>query len=112
MSKFTFICEDEPMPFADAIVTKKTFEFNADHLDSVIDEFETFLKGCGFTINGYLEIVKPEQEIVEDDLDRFTENLFKSPHETKYGKLQPYNDYVRSDKDVEKWAENWREGLK
>lgn len=69
MSKFTFICEDEPMPFADAIVTKKTFEFNADHLDGVIGEFETFLKGCGYTINGYLEIVKPEQKIVEDDLD-------------------------------------------
>jgi hypothetical protein len=69
MSKFTFICEDEPMPFADAIVTKKTFEFNADHLDSVIGEFETFLKGCGYTINGYLEIVKPEQKNVEDDLD-------------------------------------------
>ena len=69
MSKFTFICEDEPMPFADAIVTKKTFEFNADHLDSVIGEFETFLKGCGYTINGFLEIVKPEQKNVEDDLD-------------------------------------------
>jgi len=38
MSKFTFICEDEPMPFADAIVTKKTFEFNADHLDSIIGD--------------------------------------------------------------------------
>lgn len=69
MSKFTFICEDDPMPFADAIVTKKTFEFNADHLDGVIGEFETFLKGCGYTIDGYLEIVKPEQKIVEDDLD-------------------------------------------
>jgi hypothetical protein len=67
MSKFTFICEDEPMPFADAIVTKKTFEFNADHLDGVIGEFETFLKGCGYTINGYLEIVRPDQKIVEDD---------------------------------------------
>ena len=69
MSKFTFICEDDPMPFADSIITKKTFEFNADHLDSVIGEFETFLKGCGYTINGYLEIVKPEQKNVEDDLD-------------------------------------------
>jgi hypothetical protein len=67
MSKFTFICEDEPMPFADSIVTKKTFEFNADHLDGVIGEFETFLKGCGYTINGYLEIVRPDQKIVEDD---------------------------------------------
>ena len=77
MSKFTFICEDEPMPFADAIVTKKTFEFNADRLDSVIGEFETFLRGCGFHLGGYLEIVEPNQKIVEDnDLDAYTESLF------------------------------------
>jgi hypothetical protein len=114
MSKFTFICEDDPMPFADAVVTKKTFEFNAEHLGSVIGEFESFLKGCGFHLDGYLEMVEPNQKIVEDeDLDEFTENLFNKPaHETKYGKLQPYNDYIRSEEDVEKWAENWREGLK
>jgi hypothetical protein len=77
MSKFTFICEDEPMPFADAIVTKKTFEFSADQLESVIGEFETFLRGCGFHLGGYLEIVEPNQKIVEDDdLDAYTESLF------------------------------------
>jgi hypothetical protein len=107
MSRFTFICEDDPMPFADGIVTKKTFEFNAEHLDSIIDEFETFLKGCGFHFDGFLEMSKyPTLE--NDDLDEFTENLFKkSPHETKYGKLQPYNDFVRSDEDVAKWAKNY-----
>jgi hypothetical protein len=77
MSKFTFICEDEPMPFADSIVTKKTFEFNADHLDGVIGEFETFLKGCGYHIDGNLEIVEESKSLGqiyprdghEDDLD-------------------------------------------
>ena len=78
MSKFTFICEDEPMPFADSIVTKKTFEFNADHLHGVIGEFETFLKGCGYHIDGNLEIVEeskslsqiePIQKVDLDDLD-------------------------------------------
>ena len=67
MSKFTFICEDEPSPFGDTIVTKRTFEFNADTLDGVIGEFETFLRGCGFHLDGYLEGVKPDQKIVEDD---------------------------------------------
>ena len=80
MSKFTFICEDEPMPFADAIVTKKTFEFNADHLDSVVGEFETFLKGCGFNFGGYLEIVdEPLDKKYSkdpDDLDMYTESIF------------------------------------
>ena len=78
MSQFTFICEDDPMPFADAIVTKKTFEFNADNLHSVIGEFETFLKGCGYHIDGNLEIVEeskslsqiePIQKVDLDDLD-------------------------------------------
>jgi len=67
MSKFIFICEDEPSPFGDTIVTKRTFEFNADTLDGVIGEFETFLRGCGFHLDGYLEVVKPDQKIVEDD---------------------------------------------
>jgi hypothetical protein len=69
MSKFTFICEDEPMPFADSVITKRTFEFNADCLDSVIGEFESFLRGCGFSLDGYLEVVRPDQKIVEDDDD-------------------------------------------
>lgn len=75
MSKFTFICEDEPMPFADAIITKKTFEFNADHLDGVIGEFETFLRGCGYTIDGNLVIeespvsVYSQSKYEQDDLD-------------------------------------------
>jgi hypothetical protein len=60
MSKFTFICEEEPMPFADSIVTKKTFEFNAERLDSVIGEFETFLKGCGFSFDGHLNLVNED----------------------------------------------------
>jgi hypothetical protein len=61
MSKFTFICEDEPMPFADSIVTKKTFEFNAEHLGSVIGEFESFLRGCGFNFGGTLSILSEEE---------------------------------------------------
>ena len=96
MSKFTFICEDEPMPFADAIVTKKTFEFNADHLDSIIGEFETFLRGCGFHLEGNLEFVseplgkkysKDNFSLSKDgeldlearqsfDLDTYTESIF------------------------------------
>ena len=80
MSKFTFICEDEPMPFADAIVTKKTFEFNADRLDSVLGEFETFLRGCGFHLEGNLEFVsEPLGKKYSngcDDLDMYTESIF------------------------------------
>ena len=57
MSRFTFICEDEPMPFSDGIVSKKTVEFNGESLDGIINEFEMFLKGCGFHFSGHLDFV-------------------------------------------------------
>jgi len=74
MSKFTFICEDEPMPFSDVIITKRTFEFNADSLDSVVAEFESFLRGCGFNPRGHLEFAETYAEEhfpinIADDLD-------------------------------------------
>jgi hypothetical protein len=56
MSKFTFICEDDPCPFGESITTKRTFEFDAVHLEGIIGEFETFLRGCGFNINGYIDV--------------------------------------------------------
>jgi len=61
MSRFTFICEDEPMPFSDGIVSKKTVEFNGESLDGIINEFEMFLKGCGFSFNGQLDFVTAEE---------------------------------------------------
>ncbi len=48
MSKFTFICEEEAMPFADAVSSKRTVEFKAETISNIVNEFEMFLKGCGF----------------------------------------------------------------
>jgi hypothetical protein len=80
MSKFTFICEDEPCPFGDSILAKRTVEFDATHLDGVIGEFETFLRGCGYHLRGYLEIVdEPLDKKYSkdpDDLDMYTESIF------------------------------------
>lgn len=73
MSKFTFICEDEPSPFGDEILAKRTVEFEASHLDGIIGEFETFLRGCGFYFDGHLELVNSttntQSPFEEDDLD-------------------------------------------
>ena len=57
MSKFTFICEDEPMPWSSGVVSKKTVEFNGDSLSEIVGEFEMFLKGCGFNFQGQLDLV-------------------------------------------------------
>jgi len=73
MSKFTFICEDEPMPFSSGgITSKKTVEFNGASLADIMQEFEMFLRGCGFHFDGVVDVV-PEEP---DDLDEFTETLF------------------------------------
>jgi len=61
MSKFTFICEEEPMPFADTNTSKRTVEFEGVTLDSIVEEFELFLRGCGFYLNGKLDIVSEEE---------------------------------------------------
>jgi hypothetical protein len=57
MSKFTFICEDEAMPWSPGITSKKTVEFNGDSLSDIVSEFEMFLKGCGFHFEGKLDLV-------------------------------------------------------
>jgi len=65
MSKFTFICQEESMPFVHSIQSKRTVEFNAETLDSILNEFEMFLRGAGFHFNGQLDIVEEETETSE-----------------------------------------------
>jgi hypothetical protein len=62
MPKFTFICEDEPMPFSTSVVTKRTIEFDAVSLDQIVTEFELFLRGAGFNPSGALYFIE-EHEI-------------------------------------------------
>lgn len=57
MSKFTFICEDEAMPWSAGVTSKKTVEFNGESLSDIVSEFEMFLKGCGFSFQGQLDLV-------------------------------------------------------
>lgn len=61
MPKFTFICEDDPMPFSEAIVTKRTVEFDAVHINDVVSEFELFLRGAGFNPAGTLDFISDEE---------------------------------------------------
>ena len=62
MSKFTFVCQEESMPFVHSIQSKRTVEFNAETLDDILKEFEMFLRGAGFHFDGQLDIVNDEYE--------------------------------------------------
>ena len=68
MSKFTFICEEDSIPFVSSTETKRTVEFRADGLNDILQEFECFLRGAGFHFDGQLDIVNDEwTENTEED---------------------------------------------
>lgn len=53
MSKFTFIKESEDN-------SKITFNLEAIVLSDILESFSYFLKACGFSFKGELEIVEEE----------------------------------------------------
>jgi hypothetical protein len=89
MSKFTFICEDDPMPFSDGIVSKKTVEFNGESLDNIISEFEMFLKGCGFQFNGQLDFVDNHSDSFDysEEPSEWYNEEFKTPQSDPWTKI-------------------------
>jgi hypothetical protein len=74
--KFKFTGEYEPMPFQDAIASKRKIEFEAESLSSILEQFEMFLRGCGYVFEGQIDIVNDFAEnpetaefVDENDLD-------------------------------------------
>ena len=55
--KFKFTGEFEPMPFQDAICSKRKIEFEADSLSHILEQFEMFLRGCGYIFEGQIDII-------------------------------------------------------
>ena len=70
MSRFTFICEDEPMPFSESIVSKKTVEFNGESLDDIINEAEDTLT----ILNKYVDSMQIQGD--RQRLDNLIRNLY------------------------------------
>jgi hypothetical protein len=65
MSYFKLINENNS--FSDEEITTTTKEFNAEYLYEVIENFEMFLRGCGYHFNGHLDFVQDEE--ITDDSD-------------------------------------------
>lgn len=81
MPKFTFICEDDPMPFSESIVTKRTVEFDAVHINDVVSEFELFLRGAGFNPNGTLDFISDDVYYAEPNGPEWHNEEFETPVE-------------------------------
>jgi hypothetical protein len=41
--------------------TKTTIEFESENLEDVLEEFAMFLRGCGYVIDGRLDVVSDEE---------------------------------------------------
>jgi hypothetical protein len=41
--------------------TKTTIEFESETLDDVLEEFAMFLRGCGYVIDGRLDVVPHDE---------------------------------------------------
>lgn len=86
MPKFTFTCQEEPMPFSDSISSKRTVEFTAETLSQIIPEFENFLRGCGYFFEGELDFIddeKYEPEEINFNFDNISKNNWP------FGELKP-----------------------
>jgi hypothetical protein len=85
--KFKFTGEYEPMPFQDAISSKRKIEFTADSLSHVLEQFEMFLRGCGYVFEGQIDIVddfaKNPESVDEDDLDDVNQFFDKAKEASK-----------------------------
>jgi hypothetical protein len=85
--KFKFTGEYEPMPFQDAIASKRKIEFEAESLGSILEQFEMFLRGCGYVFEGHIDIVDDFAEttklVDDDDLDDINQFFDKAREASK-----------------------------
>jgi hypothetical protein len=70
MSKFKFICEENHFS---SPVTTTTVEVSAVLLDDVVNQFELFLRGCGFNFKGNLVVLDDTEE---DPANYYVNNNF------------------------------------
>jgi len=66
MPNFTLTCEHRK-PWDESLDTRITVEFDKETLTEVIDQFQDFLRGCGYYFDGHLEIVTDEEAEVDDE---------------------------------------------
>jgi hypothetical protein len=78
MTKYTFIAEHEDV-YGNPSGHKVSTEFNADHISTVIENFQMFLSGVGFQTQGTLDFI-PDEEYYGTGPEWHTEE-FVTPQE-------------------------------
>jgi len=71
MARYTFTCEhfdyDMFRGEENGVASKHTTEFRTDSLETMLENFELFLRGSGFHFDGVLDVVKPEEDDLNDE---------------------------------------------
>ena len=71
MARYTFTCEhldyDMFRGEENGVASKHTTEFSADTLETMLENFELFLRGSGFVFDGVIDVVKPESDNFENE---------------------------------------------
>jgi len=105
--KFKFTGEYEPMPFQDAIASKRKIEFEAESLGSILEQFEMFLRGCGYVFEGQIDIVNDFAETTElvddDDLDDVNQFFDKARAASKKLDEEKFGDFNADDPRNKTW---------
>ena len=73
MARYTFTCEhfnyDMFRGEENGVASKHTTEFRADDLTTMLENFELFLRGSGFHFDGVLDVVKPDEEEIDFEIE-------------------------------------------
>lgn len=90
MSKCTFIFE-QINHYTDEVDSKHVTEFRADDLTSMLENFELFLRGCGWNFDGVIDVVKTDDVDFDDEeedrgsavMSSMVDDMIKNPFTMK-----------------------------
>ena len=68
MARYTFTCEhfdyNDWTGEETGVISKTVTEFRADEMITMLENFESFLRGAGFVFDGHIDVVEPEPESI------------------------------------------------
>jgi hypothetical protein len=68
LMKMTFTCEHHhELLISKPLLSKITYETNQVELSNILQDFESFLRGAGFTFDGCLDIVPFDEGFSDED---------------------------------------------
>lgn len=90
MPKFTLTGEHTDL-YGNPDGTKVTYEFHADFLENILENFDMFLRGCGFNPTGHLDYIV-------DEFPEWTTEQWDTPTDGHDGMGSTLEDYPELNK--------------